>query len=43
LATSYANIGRIDDAAAMARKAAEIDPSFQADADVFLKSLGREL
>ncbi len=43
LATAYVNLGRIDDAVAMARKAAEIDPSFESDARIFLRSLGREL
>ncbi len=43
LATSYANLGRIEEAVAMARKAAQIDPSFKTDAEVFLRSLGREL
>jgi len=41
LATSYANLGRIDDAVAMARKAVQVDPSFEADAELFIKSLGR--
>ena len=43
LATAYANLGRIDDAVVMARKAVQVDPSFKADAEVFLRSLGREL
>ena len=43
LATAYANLGRIDEAVAMARKAIQVDPSFKADAEVFLKSLGRKL
>jgi len=43
LATAYANLGRIDDAVAMARKAVQVDPSFEPDARAFLKSLGREL
>jgi tetratricopeptide (TPR) repeat protein/O-antigen ligase len=43
LATAYANLGRIDEAVAMARKAVQVDPSFKADAEVFLKSLGRKL
>lgn len=43
LATAYANLGRINDAVAMARKAVQVDPSFEPDARVFLKSLGREL
>ncbi len=43
LATAYVNLGRIDDAVAMARKAVQVDPSFEPDARAFLKSLGREL
>ncbi len=43
LATAYANLGRIDDAIAMARKAVQVDPSFEPDARIFLKSLDREL
>lgn len=43
LATAYANLGRIDEAVAMARKAVQVDPSFESDARIFLKSLGREL
>ena len=43
LATVYANLGRIDEAVIMARKAVEIDPSFESDARIFLKSLGRSL
>jgi len=43
LATTYVTLGRIDDAVAMARKAAKIDSSFESDARVFLKSLGVEL
>lgn len=43
LATAYANLGRIDDAVAMARKAVQVDPSFESDARIFLKTLGREL
>lgn len=43
LATAYVNLGRIDDAVAMARKAVQVDPSFEADARAFLKTLGREL
>ena len=42
LATAYANLGRIDDAVAMARKAVQVDPSFEPDARAFIKSLGRE-
>ena len=43
LATAYVNLGRIDDAVAMARKAVQEDPSFEPDARAFLKSLGLEL
>ena len=43
LASAYANLGRIDDAVLMARKAVQVDPSFKADAEVFLRNLGREL
>ncbi|MDP3799818.1 MAG: tetratricopeptide repeat protein, partial [bacterium] len=43
LAMAYVNLGRIDDAVTMARKAVQVDPSFEADAKIFLKSLGREL
>ena len=43
LATAYVNLGRIDDAVAMARRAVQVDPSFESDARIFLKSLGREL
>ena len=42
LATAYANMGRIDDAVAMARKAVQVDPSFEPDARAFIQSLGRE-
>lgn len=42
LATAYANLGRIDDAVAMARKSVQVDPSFEPDARAFIKSLGRE-
>ncbi|MEX2090619.1 MAG: tetratricopeptide repeat protein [Candidatus Paceibacterota bacterium] len=43
LATAYANLGRIDDAVATARKAVQVDPSFEPDARAFVQSLGREL
>ncbi|MBI2676582.1 MAG: O-antigen ligase family protein [Candidatus Yanofskybacteria bacterium] len=43
LATAYANLGRIDEAVIMARKAVEVDPSFEPDARIFLKSLGKSL
>lgn len=43
LAAAYANLGRIDDAVAIARKTVQIDPSFEAEARAFARSLGREL
>ena len=43
LATAYVNLGRIDDAVAMARKAVQVDPSFEPDARIFVESLGRKL
>ena len=43
LAAAYANVGRIDDSVAEARAAVKADPSFEAEAKVFLKQLGREL
>ena len=43
LATAYAKLGRIDDAVKASRQAVKIDPSFESDARIFLKSLGREL
>ena len=42
LATTYANLGRIDDAVAVAHKAVEIDQTFESDARIFVQSLGRE-
>ena len=42
LATAYARLGRIDEAVNMARRAAQIDPSFETDARVFIQNLGRE-
>lgn len=42
LATAYVNLGRIDEAVAMAHKAAQIDPSFEPDARAFINSLGRK-
>jgi len=42
LATAYANLGRIDDAVATARKAVQVDSSFEADARAFVRNLGRE-
>lgn len=41
LATAYANLGKIDAAVEMARKAAKVDPSFELDAKIFIQSLGR--
>ncbi|MBI2674272.1 MAG: O-antigen ligase family protein [Candidatus Yanofskybacteria bacterium] len=43
LATTYAQLGRFNEAAAVARETVKIDPSFESDARVFLQSLGREL
>ncbi|OGN16240.1 MAG: hypothetical protein A3C88_02535 [Candidatus Yanofskybacteria bacterium RIFCSPHIGHO2_02_FULL_50_12] len=43
LAAAYANLGRIEDAARMARMAVKVDPSFEPDARAFLKSIGKEL
>ncbi len=43
LAAAYVQIGRIDDAVKITRKAVEIDPSFEPDAKIFLKSIGRRL
>lgn len=42
LAAAYVNLGRIDEAVAMARKAVQVDPSFEPDARAFVRSLGRE-
>lgn len=42
LATAYAKLGRIDEAVKMSRRAVAVDSSFEPDAQVFLKSLGRE-
>lgn len=41
LAVAYAKIGRIDDAVNQARQAIAIDPSFENEANSFIKSLGR--
>ncbi|MDO8496753.1 MAG: tetratricopeptide repeat protein [bacterium] len=38
----YAQLGRIDDAVEQARKAVSLDPSFEAEAKIFVNSLGRE-
>ena len=43
LAVAYANLGRVDDALAMARKAVTIDPSLLPSAQEFARELGREL
>ena len=43
LATAYAKLGRLDDAVKATRQAVKVDPSFEPDARVFLKSFGREL
>lgn len=42
LAAVYAKLGMIDEAVAEAKKAADLDGSFEADAKAFVKSLGRE-
>ncbi len=41
LATTYIQLGNIDGAVSEAKAAAEIDPSFEAEARAFVKSLGR--
>ena len=38
----YAQLGRIDEAVEQARKAVNLDPFFEAEAKVFVNSLGRE-
>lgn len=43
LAVAYVNLGKIDKAVEMARKAVQVDPSFESDAKTFLRALGREL
>lgn len=43
LAVAYVNLGEIDKAVEMARKAVQVDPSFESDAKIFLRTLGREL
>lgn len=43
LAIAYAKLGRLDDAANMARQAVKLDASFGPEAKIFLKSIGREL
>ncbi len=42
LAYAYARLGEIDKAVASARQAAKLDPSYEADARAFVRSLGRE-
>ena len=42
LAVAYAKIGKIDEAVNEARKAAVLDKTFEAEARLFIKSLGRE-
>ena len=42
LATAYAKIKKYDDAEKATRKAVELDPSFESDARIFLRSIGRE-
>jgi len=38
----YAQLGRINEAVEQARKAVSLDPSFEAEAKIFVNSLGRE-
>ena len=40
LSATYAKLGRIEDAIREAKKAAEIDPSFEADARTFVRQIG---
>ncbi|MDO8495070.1 MAG: tetratricopeptide repeat protein [bacterium] len=42
LAATYQKIGNIDGAEKMARRAAELDPSFESEAKSFIESLGRK-
>lgn len=42
LAVAYSKVGRIDDAVAQARRAAQVDPSFAPEAQKFVQSLGRQ-
>ena len=42
LAVAYARLGKIDEAIAEAKKAAELDPKFESEARSFVQSLGRE-
>ncbi|MDO8495762.1 MAG: tetratricopeptide repeat protein [bacterium] len=42
LAVAYAKLGRLDDAERVTRQAVKVDPSFEADARIFLRSIGRE-
>lgn len=41
LAVAYANLGRLDDAERVTRQAVKVDPSFENDARIFLRSIGR--
>ena len=41
LAVAYARIGQIDKAVVEAKKAAELDPKFEAEARLFVQSMGR--
>ncbi|HZZ99284.1 MAG TPA: tetratricopeptide repeat protein [Candidatus Paceibacterota bacterium] len=42
LALSYAKVGRVNDAVAEARQAADLDPSYEQSAMQFVQSLGRQ-
>lgn len=42
LASAYSKLGRVDDAVAQARLAAQLDPSFETEARAFVQSLGRQ-
>ena len=42
LAVAYSKIGKIDEAVSEARKAVELDKTFEKEAKAFVKSLGRE-
>jgi len=42
LAAAYAREGRIDEAVAQAQEAVRLDPSFRAEAEAFVRGLGRE-
>jgi putative inorganic carbon (HCO3(-)) transporter len=43
LAAAYAKLGKIDEAVSEARSAVKLDPTFQKEAETFVKSLGRQL